>query len=313
MASHILWESNSSIPIMCERANWKTCPQHKHLTDKQPLVAPVALEYEEAKNVTDYAAPKFQTVDELSDQWQLNLKRDGYVDFGDVAYRLADDGVSLEPFKIYESLYDLPDDKREVLEEELFVVVDGVGYSLDEYGEVEASFPDPLGAEYMNLDEWTVESLEGLTVSEYASNRSGKGEILNQEIENIFQEGGCAVYALALKELNPEYNIAVDIWECDGENMYNHVFCVDAKTGRAYDSRGEFESAEALLDYKSDSGYNGYVHENSEFYTDKGYTFWDIEQTKFRIKTGEFTFDDNPKDIAIIKKLITGFKPRITL
>ena len=32
--SHFLF--NGNIPVVCERANWKTCPEHKGLTDKAP-------------------------------------------------------------------------------------------------------------------------------------------------------------------------------------------------------------------------------------------------------------------------------------
>lgn len=306
---YILWDtSNPRIPVMCERSNWKTCPQHKYLSDKQPsFEAPNIIDDEMISSV-DYAKPLVSNINDLSDQQRINLKRQGYVDFGDIAYRVKEDGESLEDFKIYESLYDLPDEAREKLEEDYFIVFDGVGYTLDEYGEIEVSFPDPRGAEYMQLDEWKLEN--GLTVEAYANSLSG--ETLDPEVESMFQNGGCAVYALALKEIHPDYGIAVDVWDCDNEKMYNHVFCVDPKTNKAYDSRGEFANPEALLDYASDKGYDGVIHSENEYYTDDGYQYWDIEQTKFRIKSGEFTYDDNRKDLEIIKKIIINSKPRIS-
>jgi hypothetical protein len=39
MSQHILWnKSEPGKPYMCERTNWSTCPEHKHLTDKQPKI-----------------------------------------------------------------------------------------------------------------------------------------------------------------------------------------------------------------------------------------------------------------------------------
>lgn len=32
--THFLF--NGNIPVVCERPNWKNCPEHKHLTDKAP-------------------------------------------------------------------------------------------------------------------------------------------------------------------------------------------------------------------------------------------------------------------------------------
>lgn len=34
---HILYAPNSSTPITCERVDWKTCPEHKHLSPKRTV------------------------------------------------------------------------------------------------------------------------------------------------------------------------------------------------------------------------------------------------------------------------------------
>lgn len=39
--THILYNYNSQVAVRCERANWKTCPEHKHLTNKRPKKVPV--------------------------------------------------------------------------------------------------------------------------------------------------------------------------------------------------------------------------------------------------------------------------------
>jgi hypothetical protein len=310
---HLLWDGKfPAIPIICERKSWKTCPEHKHLTSKMPVnrFKPDVDEAEIEESVADYHHPQFENIIDLSEGQERNLRINGFLEFDGLGYRLKEDGESLESFSIYSSLDEMPESLRSKLEDNYFAVNDGVGYSLDEYGEIDLIFPDPKGAEYMKLNEWGLESLNGITVAEYAAKH--QGDKLNPEVESIFQEGGCAVYALSLKELNPNYEIAVDVWDCDGERMYNHVFCVDPLTGKAYDSRGEFKDAESLLDYASDKGYNGLVHKNSEYYDDLGYIFWDVEETKFRIKSGVFTYDDSPEDMEIVKTLITEFKHRFS-
>lgn len=50
MAKHLLYDNNA--PVICEREDWRTCPEHKHLTDR--------FEKREHKNVieeneTDFA------------------------------------------------------------------------------------------------------------------------------------------------------------------------------------------------------------------------------------------------------------------
>lgn len=42
MTQHILWNKSATNgkPYICERENWKNCPEHKHLTDKLPKLKP---------------------------------------------------------------------------------------------------------------------------------------------------------------------------------------------------------------------------------------------------------------------------------
>ena len=71
--------------------------------------------------------------------------------------------------------------------------------------------------------------------------------------EVIFMMGHCHVYALALQALHPDWVLHAHIgWEEDAEDdseyRIDHVFIVDPATGKAYDVRGEFADAQALLD-----------------------------------------------------------------
>lgn len=36
--NHILYEPDSAVPVICERKNWKSCPEHKHLSTVKPDV-----------------------------------------------------------------------------------------------------------------------------------------------------------------------------------------------------------------------------------------------------------------------------------
>lgn len=36
--SHILYEKNNVVPVICERKDWKRCPEHKHLSEERPDV-----------------------------------------------------------------------------------------------------------------------------------------------------------------------------------------------------------------------------------------------------------------------------------
>lgn len=38
--NHVLYEHDSVVPVICERKDWKKCPEHKHLTDERPDIKP---------------------------------------------------------------------------------------------------------------------------------------------------------------------------------------------------------------------------------------------------------------------------------
>lgn len=164
----------------------------------------------------------------------------------------------------------------------------------------------------LQLDSRQVPEL-GLTVAEYVREHGNKGKVLDSSVESLYMNGGCAVYALAFEGLyGDECEIAVDVWECDGEPVYNHVFCVNKDTGKAYDARGEFTSPESLTNYGSDPGFDGTVLKEGLFYKDLGYKT--ISKDKLLALVGEehFTFDPTVKDLGYTKNLIMQFKGRIS-
>jgi hypothetical protein len=297
----------------------RPCPRHAIHSNVKSKTSKATIEINETENDSDSVSLEaynsiqenlYSTVDDLTDQWRLNLSRSGFIEMEDGAYRLNADAVTLDKFRLINNMEDFTEEEYDKLQDELFIMIDGVGYTIDEYSELSIIMPDPQGGEYINFKNMTLEN--GFTVDDYINNHSGKGEVLDYELESLFMNGGCAVYAMGMKELHPEYEIAVDLWDCDGEEMYNHVFCVDTKTGRAFDSRGSFANAEALMDYKSDEKFDGVAHKEGEYYTDEGYTFWTKDKTEMMIRSGVFNYDDSPEDLEYVKKLITGFTTRFT-
>lgn len=297
-----------------EECKWEKptpCPRHiRHITNyvTTHMLDVEIPDVEEPLN--EYDAWKVSHVDELPSHFQRNLKTFGFIEFDDAYYRLAADGETLEEFRVCSEMEDFTDEEWDRFQKEGFIVIDNVGYALDEYGDFKTLFQDPKGSDFINLKEWKVESLNGMTVVEYVDS-APEGSTLNYEVETIFQEGGCAVYALAMKELYPHHNIAVDTWMVDGDMMYNHVFTIDANTGKAYDSRGEFASAFDLLDYTSDKDYNGLIHVDEDYYEDLGWQMWSLDRAKWMMQSGEFTYNDSPEDLETVKKIITKFQRRI--
>lgn len=47
---HVLYSTTSTIPITCERLEWKTCPEHKHLNTKRPNVNATKINHKEYDN-----------------------------------------------------------------------------------------------------------------------------------------------------------------------------------------------------------------------------------------------------------------------
>lgn len=163
----------------------------------------------------------------------------------------------------------------------------------------------------LRLDSRRVPELE-VTVAEYIRQYGNRGRILDPSVESLYMNGGCAIYALAFEGLwGSECEIAVDLWECDGEPVYNHVFCIRTDTGKAYDARGEFETAESLTDYGSDPGFNGTVLREGTFYKDLGYKTISKEELMSLIAEEHFTFDPTVKDLGYTKNLIMQFNGRV--
>lgn len=152
--------------------------------------------------------------------------------------------------------------------------------------------------------------LHGISIPEYIAEYGNKGETLNPEVEGIFMNGGCAVYAMAYQELNPDTVLAADLWKCDGELLYSHIFCIDPKTGESFDARGKFASARELMNYEDDKEHEGLVHKESDFYQDLGHVVLTQYSLQGLFDKEEFTYDHTPWDIKTIKDLITNFKTR---
>lgn len=50
--SHILYTSDSAVPIVCDRPDWRKCPEHKYLTQTKPNIKPT-LHVEEPSTFDD--------------------------------------------------------------------------------------------------------------------------------------------------------------------------------------------------------------------------------------------------------------------
>lgn len=67
--SYVLYNKNNH-PVVCERKDWKKCPEHKHLTDKKPKSKLAKLE--------DRTKPPYViTIDEDDDGTVTMLDTDG--------------------------------------------------------------------------------------------------------------------------------------------------------------------------------------------------------------------------------------------
>jgi hypothetical protein len=256
-----------------------------------------------------------ETVEDLTPLEKIKLEDSGKVKVDDVWY--AEVNGWLEEIRVIENEDDLTDMELRELQEVGFINIDGVGYFFNKDGDFRIS--ENEHGQIMGMLNRHIMSID-TSLPEYIDKHADKGEVLNLEVEQWFMTGGCGVYALALQELNPSYEIAADKYWYEGEDLYNHVFCVDPKTGRAYDSRGEFANAEALIDYKTDP-HSGIVQSDGEdaiqdlpdFFEDDGYVFWSRQQAEHMVGVGTFSFVTDSTDQEYIKQLITGFKKRYTL
>lgn len=49
----VLYEADSTVPILCERENWKTCPEHRMLTEERPNVKQQKVDVDDSDIVDD--------------------------------------------------------------------------------------------------------------------------------------------------------------------------------------------------------------------------------------------------------------------
>lgn len=69
---HILYNVNSVKPVLCERTNWKTCPEHKHLTPRKPKLSGTPVEIFNALNPVTVEQYLNVDVDMITPQWVKN-------------------------------------------------------------------------------------------------------------------------------------------------------------------------------------------------------------------------------------------------
>jgi hypothetical protein len=73
------------------------------------------------------------------------------------------------------------------------------------------------------------------------------------ESKKDYLNGYCHVYALAIIKNNPKWKIRLAVsWDKDAEEdddyVIEHVYVIDPKTNKAYDSRGEYQNEQELID-----------------------------------------------------------------
>lgn len=305
----------NGVQEICRWSRATPCPRHHfHAGNKDgfkslqfvdlPDVEPAGVSLE------DYNAEKRVPagLEQLSEEERVFLKRYRFVEVDGVFYRLNNNGSSLDSFRMVNNIEDFTEDEFNQLVDYNFLTVDEVEYSIETdssgFDRLEVLQKD-VDAPYMRLNNWLVESA-GLNVPEYVEVYGMQGQVLDYGLESAFMNGGCAVYALAFKELNPEYDIAVETFEDSEGTTYNHVFCIDPQTGESFDARGKFATPEKLYDYKDDP----LTHVNPTMTGKASHEVWSLDHLQDFIADGFFTFDDTEEDLEIVKQLITGFDKR---
>lgn len=256
-------------------------------------------------SLEDYYNPKvFKTVESLSEEDRMFLNRKLFVEIDGTYYRKNNNGYSLDDFRFVETAEDFTEEEFNTVLDEGSVIIDEVVYFFDEEGFLDSEHKD-VDAPYMRLNGWHVETVN-MNVPEYVEKYGDEGYVLDYNVEQAYMNGGCAVYALALKELHPEYEIASELFGEKFDPTYNHIFCINPATGEAYDARGRFDSPEALYDYKNDP----LTAVNPTNITKSSHEVWNVETLKQFISDGFFNFDDTVEDIDLTKQLIQKFKTR---
>lgn len=242
--------------------------------------------------------------EDLNAEQKASLNRNLYLKIGEKYYRKNNNGYTMDEFRYIESAENLTEEEFNHLLNNEHLIVDDVIYRMEDDGYLAAEHKD-VDAPYMRLEGWFVESAN-MNIPEYIKHYGGKEETLDYNVEQAYMNGGCAVYALALKELHPEYEIAVEKTHDGGIITYEHVFCVNRETGEAYDSRGRFNTPEDLYDYSKDP----LTLCMNQVEGSTSHEFWDTETLYDFINDGFFTYEDTENDVSLTMELIKQFKTR---
>lgn len=87
MAKHLLYDK--TIPVICEREDWRSCPEHKHLTDRmekreaKPVIEENETDFADDPNddiisVNEYATAAVENIDRREDLATAEIRRDRY-------------------------------------------------------------------------------------------------------------------------------------------------------------------------------------------------------------------------------------------
>lgn len=247
-------------------------------------------------------------VEQLSEDERAFLRRYRFVEVDGAFYRVNNNGSNLDSFRMVNNVEDFTEEEFNKLAEENFITIDEVEYSIEMdnagVGKLNVVQKD-VDAPYMRLNSWLVEDYN-VNVPEYVETHGGKGNVLDYGLESAFMNGGCAVYALAFKELNPNFDIAVETFEDSEGTTYNHVFCINPQTGESFDARGKFDSPESLYDYENDP----LTHVNPTMTGKASHEVWSLDHLQDFMADGFFTYDDTVEDLDIVKQLIVKFDKR---
>lgn len=75
--SHVLYSSDSVVPVVCERKDWKRCPEHKHLSVERPDVDGFAVQVDDSDMVDD-PDDDIISIAEYGDASKFYMSDEGY-------------------------------------------------------------------------------------------------------------------------------------------------------------------------------------------------------------------------------------------
>lgn len=305
----------NGIQEVCRWNKPSLCPRHNiHIpkSQKNNFVVTKIVDIEEDNpfgfsgvSLDEYYNPKkIQYVEDLEENDRIFLSRKLFVEIDGTYYRKNNNGYTLDKFRFVETAEDLTEKEFNTILDEGSVIIDEVVYMFNDEGFFDSEHKD-VDAPYMRLNGWNVDNVN-MNVPEYIEKYGDQEETLDYNVEQAFMNGGCAVYALALKEIHPEYEIAAELFGEKFDPTYNHIFCINPETGEAYDSRGRFDTPEMLYDYTIDP----LTQSNPTNTTKSTHEVWEVKTLKQFIDDGFFNYDDTKEDIDLTKQLIQKFKTR---